>query len=492
MTTGRPLDVTAVVAFGDAAAAAGRFEPLVAQTLGAGRLEVVAVAADAAGDDIDRFAEKHPEVIRVVRPDASGAAALNAALECAEGRYVCFLGPGDRLDPAAFERLALAADEAGAGVLVCGSDEAWDLAAARFFRRDLLEGLRFEGPELCAHERFALQAMARADRVLTLPGERALGPAERPEAAPAAWVEAAERLAGAADGLLDGDAREALLLQVFRREIDAALDPRALRLGAFDRAEQWQAAADFADARLTEAIRRRLPTDLRVRVSLAQRRDLELLEAALAAPAPRLLLEDGRLYLRYPGFREAGEELPDDWFEAGEDRLTDCLARGTEPRYLVWTGVKRADYRLEYSFALPVEGIDPDAVRVGAVRIESGRPAPAAAHPADAAPALDLAAEVAVRAEDGTAVVTARLLLPDLTARPPGRWSLRAAVAVGGVVYDLPLAAPEGYVRKEGMLRGVTVEWTGAGEPGRALVVRVRELATLKGFSRLKALLANK
>lgn len=507
--TERPLDVTVVaVVADDVPLAADFFERLAAQTLGAGRFEVIAVTsgADGAGDELDRFAEKHPEVFRVVRSEHSGTAALGAALERAQGRYVCLLGPGDVLGPDALERLVRAADEAGADVLVCGEAaaetaafgteaHARGLASARLFSRALIEAadLRLpEDDELGAVERFALGAMVKAARIVVVAEAAAFPAAPRPEAAPPRWIAAAERLAAAADEVLEGEGREEVLHRVFAHEIAAALDPRALELDAFARAEHWRAVADFADARLTESIRRRLPTELRVRVSLAQHRDLELLEAALAQDAPPLLLEDGRLYVRYPGFRAAGADLPDAWFEAAgvtgaAERVTDRLARGVEPRYLVWTGVKRADYRIEYSFALPVEGLDAGAVSVGAVRIEDGgQVAPRAAHAE--APAVEIAAETEIRAEDGTAIVTARLLVPDFTDRPVGRWSLRVAVRVGAVAYDLPLKAPAGYVRKEGMLRGVTVEWG----PKRSLVVRVRERATFRGVSRLKGLLSDK
>jgi hypothetical protein len=508
--TERPLDVTAVaVVADDVPLAADRFERLAAQTLGAGRFEVIAVTsgADGARDELDRFAEKHPEVFRAVRSEHSGTAALGAALERAQGRYVCLLGPGDALEPDALERLVRAADEAGADVVVCGDAaaetaafrteaHARGLAAARLFNRALIEAedLRLpEGDELGAIERFALRVMANAEKIIIVAEASAFPAAPRPEAAPPEWVAAAERLAATADEVLEpGEGREAVLHRAFTHEIAAALDPRALKLDAFARAEHWRAVADFADARLTEAIRRRLPTELRVRVSLAQHRDRELLEAALAQDAPPLLLEDGRLYVRYPGFRESGADLPDAWFEATDtagaaERVTDRLARGVAPRYLVWTGVKRADYRIEYSFALPVEGIDAGAVQVGAVRVDDGgQVAPRGAHVA--APAVEIGAETEIRAEDGTTVVTARLLVPDFTGRPVGRWSLRAAVTIGAVAYDLPLKAPAGYVRKEGMLRGVTVEWG----PTRSLVVRVRERATFRGVSRLKGLLSDK
>ncbi|RRR97687.1 glycosyltransferase [Glycomyces terrestris] len=487
--TGAPLDLTAVAVVPDGGSGAvDCLAALAAQTLGPGRLEVVAATADGDGEDVDRFAEKHPDLVRVVRGPAGGLRA--AALAAARGRYVVFVDPGERPAPDRLERLLHAAGDAD--VLLCGAPAGLAgaagpaaftaLEAARLFRRELLADVRCpDGGEAGDAELLALGALAEAATVAVCDDD----PAPRPDAAPQEWTAAAERLAAAATGLAP-EARDALLLGVLTREVAAALDARALESDAFARTAAWRAVADFADAHLTEELRRRLPVALRVRVSLAQRRDLDLLEAAVAETAPGLLAEDGRLYARLPGFRDASG-LPDAWYAADGEPLTDMLARGAAPRYLVWTGVRRADYRIEYSCFLPVEGLGPDAVSVGAVVLADGEsPAPRAARAE--APAWEVAAEVETGADGGLAVVTARVALGDLLERPPGRWALRASVRLGGFVYDLPLTAPAGYVRREGMLRGVSVEWG----PKRSIVVRVRQRATRRGASRLLGFLSDR
>ncbi|MEU6246338.1 glycosyltransferase [Glycomyces sp. NPDC047010] len=465
---------------------------LAAQTLAPGRLEVVAVLEGAAGDgdaeDLDRFAEKHPGLVRVVRAAATGGASRAAALAAARGRYVVFVDHAETPAPERLERLLSAAGDAD--VLLCGAPADLGgaagtaalaaLGAARLYRRDLLDGLDYpDGP--AAAELFALRALAKAAAVAVCEDD---APRTAPTGSPLDHVAAAERLAEAAEDL-DPEPRAALLSGVFTREIAAALDPRFLALDAFARAEAWRAAADFADAHLTEGLRAGLPVALRVRVSLAQHRDLELLEAALAQTAPRYLAEDGRLYARYPGFRTAAD-LPDEWFAADGEPLTEAFARGVEPRYLVWTGVRRSDFHLEYSCFLPVEGLDADAVRVGAVRLPDG------AEPEPAAAVADFPErETAAAAEtgpDGTAtVVTARLPLEAL-AGEVGKWALRASVRLGAHVYDLPLKAPQGYVRREGELRGVSVEWGRK----RSTVVKVRQRATRHGASRLLGFLSDR
>lgn len=306
--------------------------------------------------------------------------------------------------------------------------------------------------------------------------------AERtPSSEPLGRVAAAERLLAAADG----SDREQQVYQVFTDEVAEVLRPDALALDPAERAACWALVADLADKHLTEDLRLRLPTEKRVRLSLAQHRDAALLEAALAEPAPRFLLEDGRLYARYPGFREEPHDLPDAWFEAATERVTARLARGVKPRYLVWTGVRRSDYALEYSCHLPVEGLGADAVRAGAVRLAAGdAPRKGAAAPAAEAPGPEVEAEVEVRPEGALTAVTARVRTSALTGGGPGRWSLRLYATLRDFTYDLPLKAPRGYFQRHGFPRGLTAEF---GDK-RALAIKVDERATLRGLGRIKLL----
>ncbi|WP_335986375.1 hypothetical protein [Glycomyces sp. MUSA5-2] len=288
---------------------------------------------------------------------------------------------------------------------------------------------------------------------------------------------AAARLAAEADG-------EAVY-RAFADELAAVLAPQALALAPGERAACWAAAAELADAHLTEELRRRLPTEKRVRISLAQRREHSLLEAAIGEPAPRFLVEDGRLFARYAGFRDPSRDLPDEWFEAATERVTVRFARGLRERYLVWTGVRREDYAVEHSFFLPVEGLDAGAVRVGAVRLPEGAAqAPRAAVPAGDGAGPEIEAEVEVRPEGALTAVTARLPTERLTALGVGRWELRAYATLREFTYDLPLNAPRGFFQKGGFPRGLTAE----PGPRRALSIRVDERALLRGLSRIKLL----
>lgn len=308
-----------------------------------------------------------------------------------------------------------------------------------------------------------------------------------PSAARSHLSEPAERIAAAQRRLeeAEGPDRDEEVYQAFSTEIAEALQPHALTLEAGERAKCWAAIADLADEHLTEGLRLRLPTEKRVRISLAQHRDHELLEAAIALQAPRFLIEDGRLFVRYPGFREEPHGLADEWFESATERVTARLARGVKPRYLVWTGVKRENYRLEYSFYLPVEGFAAASVRVGVVRLAQGKASgKSTAAAASEGIGPDIEAVVEVRADGPLTAVTASVRTEELTGRGAGRWSLRAYVTLGAFTYDLPLKAPRGYFQRRGMPSGLAVE---SGEK-RSLAVKVDERATWRGLSRLRLL----
>jgi len=98
-------------------------DSLAAQTIGADRLEIVAVddgSADGSGAELDRFAARWPGRCTVVHQANSGGPAgpFNRGLEAATGRYVFFAGADDRLGPEALDRLVAAADEYGSDVVL--------------------------------------------------------------------------------------------------------------------------------------------------------------------------------------------------------------------------------------------------------------------------------------------------------------------------------------------------------------------------------------
>ncbi|MFG2475304.1 glycosyltransferase [Streptomyces fagopyri] len=145
------------------------------QTIGTERLEVIVVddgSTDGTAAELDRLAEVHPGLLRVVRQENSGgpAAPRNAGLDLARGEFVFFLDADDHLGPEALERMVAMAEENGTDVVLgkmvgVGGREAptsmfrrnepktdvftsrvyWTLSPMKLFRRELLErhGLRF-------------------------------------------------------------------------------------------------------------------------------------------------------------------------------------------------------------------------------------------------------------------------------------------------------------------------------------------------------------
>ncbi|CAM5705944.1 Glycosyl transferase OS=Streptomyces canus OX=58343 GN=AQI96_36130 PE=4 SV=1 [Streptomyces canus] len=150
-------------------------ESVEAQTLGADRLEIVAVddgSSDGTGEYLEEFAAVSKVPTRVVRQANSGGPSgpRNVGLGLARGRYVFFLDADDYLGDEALERMVAMADRAGTDVVlgemegvnrgvprsmftrtqeradVYTSGVIFTLSAQKLFRRDLIQrlGLRFD------------------------------------------------------------------------------------------------------------------------------------------------------------------------------------------------------------------------------------------------------------------------------------------------------------------------------------------------------------
>lgn len=506
--SGQAPDVTVVTAvYNTMPYLTACLESLAHQSIGMGRYEVVAVddgSTDGSGAELGRFAAAYPEVFRVLRQENSGgpAAPSNSGLDVARGRYVFFIGSDDYLGPEALERMVDRADALGAGVLLGkmvgvngrkapdvfdrnvddapfpSNDLAWALSNTKLFDRALVEelGLRYpEGMAVCSDVPFTLRAMAKAKRIAILADYDCYFAVKREQAenliystAPLGWVDAAQRIVDVVDELFEpGPDREDLVYRVFSREIDKALQPLFLKPPRAERDRSWEAVGAFADLHLTEAVRGRLPSAKRVKVSLAQAREFALLEEAVGEPAPRFLVEDGRIYACYRGFRDEERDLPDSWFEAGSERVLVRFARGIEPIDLAWPRDPEDGHCLEYVFRLPAAGLAADAVTAGADRVGgSGKPKRRNAVPIAERTEAAVPAAVHVAHDGDSAVVTARLPLKDLA---PGKWALRTRVALGAWVYDVPLKIVPEPCERRGRVRTVTA----GRDDKRSLVITV-------------------
>ncbi|GAB3648811.1 glycosyltransferase family 2 protein [Glycomyces tarimensis] len=499
-------------------------ESVLEQTLGTDRIELIAVddgSTDTGGAELDRFAKAHPGTIKVVHQANSGGPAnpSNAALELATGRYLFFLGSDDYLGPETLERMVNCADEHSSDVVMGlmvgvggrrapqtafeqpGTDVpfplsklVWALSNTKLFRRDLVErlNLRFhEDVSVYSDVPFTIEAMAHARKVSNLTDYEYYYTVERENAANVTYSSKLSERLFATRRIVDticrlyspGPERDALLYRTFAYEQWILLQEGFVALDDAGRREICDGVAALADAHLTDEMRRRLPVQKRVRLAHAQRRDISRLIEAIefVEPVP-FTVEAGRAFARYTGFRDEAAGLDDETFELLGDKVTVRFARGVRPRYFVWTGVKRAEYALEYSFSLPVEGIDPEAVKVGLVRLKEGKnPRKRTARTVDEDAGPQIAADIECEADGDETVVTARIPCEALTSKAPGRWSLRGYIALGDFVYDLPLKSPHDNVQRQGNPRGLSVEW---GQK-RALAIRVDEKATRRGLARL-------
>ena len=96
---------------------------LVGQSIGLDRLEIVAVddgSTDDSAAELDRFAKKYPDTVKVIHQANSGgpAAPSNRALDLATGRYVYFIGSDDHLGKEALERMVAYADKHESDVVI--------------------------------------------------------------------------------------------------------------------------------------------------------------------------------------------------------------------------------------------------------------------------------------------------------------------------------------------------------------------------------------
>ncbi|MEV6487853.1 glycosyltransferase [Actinoplanes sp. NPDC051633] len=330
------------------------------QSIGLGRLEVIAVddgSTDGSGDELDRWQQRHPDIMRVIHQENSGgpAAPSNRALELATGRYVFFLGADDRLGREALERLVRTADELEADVVLgrlVGDGGRWvsqaifdpgdrdditlvnsalpmALSNTKLFRRSMLEEHRIRYPEglVSGSDRpFTLQAIAHARRVSVRADYKFYYAMRRTDSSNITYGtplhcllnDAATVMDLSADLITDPAAHARLVHRHFDWELAKLVGPRFLEA---DRAEQTRVQdgiRKLAETYLTEPIRSRLEVHKRISLSVAQFGTLDDLIAVVRHHQEHkfepVVVEGDRHYLAYPGFRT----FPDEWFDASE------------------------------------------------------------------------------------------------------------------------------------------------------------------------------
>ncbi|MFJ9803283.1 glycosyltransferase family 2 protein [Streptomyces wuyuanensis] len=457
-------------------------ESLVNQSIGVDRLEVVAVddgSTDDSGRELDRFAERYPGTVKVIHQANSGgpAAPSNRALEVATGRYVYFIGSDDYLGTDALKRMVACADKHDSDVVVgkmvgtngryvhqalykksdpdvslYDSALPFTLANTKLFRRDLVERHKLRFPEdlpVGSDQPFTIEACVRARKISVLADYTYYYAVKRGDASNITYrADHLARLRCTAEimkftaGLIEaGPQRDAVFKRHFTWELAKLVQDD---FPALDRETQIQVCAGIAglaDEYFTEPLRDSMDVKRRVRIALAQRGAvtelIRAIEEEAAQGAPPLLLEDGRAFVRYPGFRDPELGLPDRLYEVIGESVPRQLADGTRLVSARWEQ-QGQELSVSLSVRVPVTGETDRAVirlankampksadKPGARRLPVGTELPA--------PAGDLSRTTT---DDGTGtVLTARIPVRPVRAK----LGVRAYLDVAGSTYEVPV-----------------------------------------------------
>ncbi|WUH98675.1 glycosyltransferase [Spirillospora sp. NBC_00431] len=441
-----------------------------AQTLAPERIEVIAVddgSTDGGGELLDELARVHERLTVVHQPNSGGCGApRNRALELASGEFVFFLDADDWLGPEALARMTAMAErndtdivlgkQVGVGgrrtpkvfgetierthVLEPGSELYWrmSMAAMQLFRRSLIEdaGLRFvEGVRAHEDQLFTSGAHLRARAVSILADYDCYYWAERADgtsntqiadyraadiyAIVAAAMEQAARFAEPGE-IRDQLHRRYLDQEVFgrlrRHYPDAPEDERKIIYAACRRLlEKW----------LTPGLARRFVPVQRVIAhcllhDLAEELDT-FLRVERDSGRPRLHLEHGRSFQKYPFFRDAAVGIPDECYElATPPAIQHHLALPA------WS-----DGSLKIGGTVVVRDTDEGTPDLRLI-VDGG----------DGPQRITCEATSVELSQEGMATTYTAALDPVSERWPEGRWTVRLEVSIGGHVRTLPVQKP--------------------------------------------------
>lgn len=454
---------------------------LVAQTIGEDRLQVVAVddgSTDDSGRELDRFAEKYPDVFTVVHQPNSGgpAAPSNRALELATGRYVYFIGSDDHLGEEALERMVACADANESDVVVgkmvgtngryvhqklysgnqpdvslYDSALPFTLANTKLFRRELVEKHKLRFPEdlpVGSDQPFTIEACVRARRISVLADYTYYYAVKRGDASNITYradhlarLRCTARIMDHTAGLIPaGPRRDAVLKRHFEWELSKLMLEDFPALPLETRQEICAGLAALQDTYFTDTLRDATGVKRRVRLGLAQRGAVAELTRAIADEAehgaPPFLLEGDRAFAPYPGFRDAAIGLDDHWYEARET-VSGRLADGTKLESAAWEQ-DGDDLTLALKVRVGITGDTSSAVVAlaqGALPKSADKPG-ARKLPKDAERPEAVGELTREPAADGTGtLLSARIPVDRIRAKR----GVRVYVDVAGTTYEIPV-----------------------------------------------------
>jgi glycosyltransferase involved in cell wall biosynthesis len=501
--TGSP-DVTVIVAvYNTMPYLTECLNSLVGQSIGRDRLEVIAVddgSTDGSGAELDRFAERYPGTVRVIHQANSGgpAAPSNRALDVASGRFVYFVGADDRLGEEALQRMVAHADAHDSDVVIgkmvgtngryvhqelytkddpdislYGSSLPFALANTKLFRRALVEKHHLRFPEDLAvgsDQPFTIEACVRARRISVLSDYTYYYAVKRGDASNITYradhlarLRCTARIMEHTAGLIEpGPRRDAVLTRHFRWELSKLLQKDFVTLDAPVKRQVCEGISALLDAYFTDALRDATGVKRRVRFGLARRGAVEELTRAIAEEtargAPPFLVETGRGFARYPGFRDPAVGLDDRYYEVLDETVAGRLAAGTELESAVWKQDGQ-ELSLVVRVRLGLTGDLSSAVVVlarGAMPPSADRPGARRLPPRTARPQAvgEFITEETGNGE-GT-LLTARLPVKPVRAER----GVRVYADIAGRTYEIP-------VRAEGLPMPLARRW-GTSDPYRA------------------------
>lgn len=479
---------------------------LVGQSIGRGRLEIVAVddgSTDDSGRELDRFAALYPDTVKVIHQPNSGgpAAPSNRALDVATGRYVYFIGSDDYLGEEALERMVKCADandsdvvvgkmvgtngryvhqalykENVADVSLYDSALPFTLANTKLFRRDMVEKYHLRFPEhlpVGSDQPFTIEACVRARKISVVADYTCYYAVKRGDASNITYrADHLARLRAAAEimdftaGLIEaGPDRDAVLRRHFTWELAKLVQDDFPSLDRDLQRRLCSGIGRLADVYFTDGIRDAMDVKRRVRIALAHAVAIDELAEAISSEkehgAPPFVVEGERAYARYPGFRDPRIGVSDRVYELVGEAVPGRLAKGTVLLDSAW---EQQGEQLAYTASVRVPVLGDVAGAGVALRLVKGAMPKSADKPGARRlkpehELVPVVGEMRVEpAENGTgSVLHARVPLEPVT----GKWGVRVYVDVAGSTYEIP-------VRGKGLPMPLARKWGRDDDPYRA------------------------
>ncbi|MGQ4728400.1 glycosyltransferase family 2 protein [Streptomyces sp. Ju416(a)] len=335
-------------------------ESVEAQTIGAERMEIVAVddgSTDGSGEYLKEFAARTAIPIRVVHQANSGGPSgpRNVGLGMARGRYVFFLDADDYFGEEALERMVAMGDRAGTDVVLgkivgvnrgaaksmwketveradlFNSNIKFTLSAQKLFRRDLLVrlGMSFDEKLRTGEDAlFTMEAYLRGNGISVVADYTCyylVGREDRNQMTKKGdhtrRFDSARALMGLiADLVPAGPRRDALMVRPFVITLLPQFGPGLLKQKEAVRTRKMALAAPLVESYWTPGLARRVKVHERLRLMCIAENRLDLLLDVLRfmkdgkEPAKIHRGNPSRLHLAYPHFGER-TPLPDSAYE---------------------------------------------------------------------------------------------------------------------------------------------------------------------------------